>query len=303
MKYRFVPMLVSAGIATTAQAFAEASGSDRSLAQSLFEQAKQLMVAGKYEEACPKLAESQRLDPGGGTLLNLGLCHERQGKTASAWSDFKEALSVARRDNRSERIRDSEEHIAALEAKLPWLTVSVTRQSKAKWCPSTARRSGRPCGERRSRSIQVRMSCGQWLQGESPGPRRSRLQRQNGRRPRYRSSKLNSRRRCQGRRRPPPRSPLNPLCRQAHPARRARNTATIRWVGWWEARASQPSESARFSACGRSANGTRATVNARRTSPAHPKASRSTNKRRRRRGFRTSASAPDSSLSSRAFGC
>src|SRR5450432_2466634 len=77
---------------------AQVSQTDRTLAQSLFEQGKQLMQAGRYADACPKLEESQRLDPGGGTMLNLALCYEDEGKISTAWADFKEALSMARRD-------------------------------------------------------------------------------------------------------------------------------------------------------------------------------------------------------------
>ncbi|HKY37573.1 MAG TPA: hypothetical protein VJN18_16640 [Polyangiaceae bacterium] len=105
---------------------AEPSETDRSLAQSLFEQAKVLMSGGEYDQACSKLEESQRLDPGGGTLLNLAHCHELQGRVATSWTEFKEALSQAHRDSRPDRVAAAEEHISALEPKLPWLTLIVT---------------------------------------------------------------------------------------------------------------------------------------------------------------------------------
>lgn len=83
------------------------------------------MESGYFESACPKFAASHRLDPASGTLLNLGVCYERAGKTASAWATFKEAVPLARRDNRPDRVAFAEEHIKALEPKLSHLTVTV----------------------------------------------------------------------------------------------------------------------------------------------------------------------------------
>ncbi len=112
-------------------AHAEASITDRTQAQLLFNEARSLMSSGKYGEACDKFAESQRLDPGGGTILNLALCHEKQGKTATAWADFNEALSAALRDRRAEREKLAREHIAALEPLLPRLVVETGSASTA----------------------------------------------------------------------------------------------------------------------------------------------------------------------------
>lgn len=125
MKHRLVLLGLLLLCHATPCAAQQPSEANRLLAQSLFEQAKQLMTEGKYGEACPKLEQSQGLEAAAGTLLNLALCHEQQGKIATAWADFKAALSVARRDGRQDRIAAAEEHIASLEPRLPWLTVSV----------------------------------------------------------------------------------------------------------------------------------------------------------------------------------
>jgi hypothetical protein len=125
VKARLTSLLILASVVINAELRAEPSPTDRSLAQSLFEQGKELMDSGSFEQACPKLEESQRLDPGGGTLLNLALCHEQLGKVASAWTDFKAALSDAKRDGRQDRVLAAEEHIALLAPKLPWLTLTV----------------------------------------------------------------------------------------------------------------------------------------------------------------------------------
>jgi len=122
---RWASRVVLATVLASASAAAEPSATDKTLAQSLFDEGKELMRTRKYEAACPKFAESQRIDPSSGTLLNLALCHEQQGKVAAAWSEFKDALSDAKRDGRSDRVAGAEEHIAALKPKLPWLTLTV----------------------------------------------------------------------------------------------------------------------------------------------------------------------------------
>jgi hypothetical protein len=104
---------------------AESAGRDPAGAQALFDQGKKLMAEGKPLEACPKFAESQRLDPGVGTLLNLAACYETAGQTASAWSQFLEAESAARTENNAEAARVAHTRAGALVPKLSRIVISV----------------------------------------------------------------------------------------------------------------------------------------------------------------------------------
>ena len=109
----------------TLPAFADETPANSVLAQSLFEQGRALLEQGDYARACPAFAESERLDPGGGTLLNLALCHQKAGKLATAWAEFNEALSGALRDGRKDRETLARQSIAALEPELPHLSVEL----------------------------------------------------------------------------------------------------------------------------------------------------------------------------------
>src|SRR4030095_12249844 len=100
------------------------------LARELFYQGRELLQAKDYERACAKFAESQRLDPGGGTLLNLALCHELTGKTASAWAEFDQALRMARADQRPDREEFAQTHMSALAPRLSRVRVVVAPKAR-----------------------------------------------------------------------------------------------------------------------------------------------------------------------------
>jgi hypothetical protein len=112
-------------LATTA----DADDTNRALAQSLFDEARKLLAAGRVEEACPKFAESQRLGPAPGTMLNLAVCYEREGKLATAWEEFLQTQAQARNDHRKDREKIASDHLSALEPRLPKLTVTVPTAS------------------------------------------------------------------------------------------------------------------------------------------------------------------------------
>jgi hypothetical protein len=111
------------GSAWVSPALAQAG--DTALAESLFREGKRLSAEHKYAEACPKFAESYKIDHGLGTLLNLATCHESEGKPASAWAEFSEASSQAKRQGDADRAQLADDHMRALEPKLAHLSIGV----------------------------------------------------------------------------------------------------------------------------------------------------------------------------------
>jgi hypothetical protein len=123
--YLLVALLSFEVITSLPRAARAADPREEQLAQALFEEGRALMDKRRYAEACPKLKESQRLDPGGGTLLNLAICHEKEGKLATAKADYEEALAIAMRDARKDRQAIARARLTALEPTVPRLRVSV----------------------------------------------------------------------------------------------------------------------------------------------------------------------------------
>jgi tetratricopeptide (TPR) repeat protein len=98
--------------------------SNKVAAETLFEEGRRLIAQKNPAQACPKFAESQRLDPSPATLLNLGSCYERIGKTASAWATYREAASAANALNRPSLVTVAQHHASAVEPSLARLVIT-----------------------------------------------------------------------------------------------------------------------------------------------------------------------------------
>jgi hypothetical protein len=128
MRGRFVyGSMIAAVLSFAFVSHAEPRPGDKTTAEALFSEGRKLMAAGRYAEACPKLEASLKLDTGVGTMLNLAECYEKNGQTASAWTEFREAASAARDAGSKDRTDLARARAAALEPKLARLTIAVPK--------------------------------------------------------------------------------------------------------------------------------------------------------------------------------
>lgn len=121
--------LCCVGVSLPAIARAEAGAAQKAAAESLFDDGLKAMKSGHFSEACPKLEESERIDPAIGTLLYLGECYEKSGRTASAWATFREAASAAQAQGETERTRVAAQRADRLQPSLSKLTLKVVPET------------------------------------------------------------------------------------------------------------------------------------------------------------------------------
>ena len=110
--------------ALDASAQAPPAGST-AVAEGLFQQARELFKQQRYADACPRFAESQRLEPKLGTLLNLAVCHEKLGKIATAWAEYTSAATIARREQSKDREDFAREQVATLERRIAHVSLQI----------------------------------------------------------------------------------------------------------------------------------------------------------------------------------
>ena len=117
-------VVLVAGLAFPATAWGQVPG-DKAAAQALFDEAIKLIGSRSYGEACPKLEESERLDPAMGTRFQLAQCYEAVGRTASAWAGFLELADLARAAGQEAREKTARQRAADLEPAVNRLVIDV----------------------------------------------------------------------------------------------------------------------------------------------------------------------------------
>ena len=131
MRRLFATVCCSALCATLAVPAAAEGDDERSArADVLFHQGQALLDSGKIDAACAKFEASEAWQNGLGTLLHLGDCYERAGRSASAWHTFLEAEAVAQAKKDLDREHVAAERVAALEQKLARVVFVVPPTSR-----------------------------------------------------------------------------------------------------------------------------------------------------------------------------
>lgn len=133
---RFFPVLF---VACAASLWALPAAAEPSEAQRLFDEARALAEAGRWSEACPRLAESLSLEPNMTTQFRLADCYERTGKIASAWSNYVGAARAAAAAGEAGKERFANERAGKLEPRVDKLLI-ITPEMPA----LSVERNGRP---------------------------------------------------------------------------------------------------------------------------------------------------------------
>lgn len=118
------------GLGLPSAALAQDDPQQKAAAEALFDEGRELIGQGQLEAACRRFEQSQALDPGVGTLLYLGDCYERLGRSASAWAMYREASSSARAAGQGERSRVADERARHVAPGLSKLAVMVAAENR-----------------------------------------------------------------------------------------------------------------------------------------------------------------------------
>ncbi|HEY8076745.1 MAG TPA: hypothetical protein VIF62_21615 [Labilithrix sp.] len=125
---RLLPLAASALLVLAA---APAEAQRQSPAEAAFREGRALMASGDIAHACTKFAESQRLEPAAGTLLNLAECLDKRGLSASAAATYEDAAQAAHQRGRADWEKLARDRAAALEKIVPRVTLVVSAEHAA----------------------------------------------------------------------------------------------------------------------------------------------------------------------------
>lgn len=120
---RALPLAFALCLCMLAAPAARAQESTVALAEALFQQGRSLMAEGELDKACAAFARSYELDRSVGAVLNLAVCNEKRGRTATAWAQFATTRALAQRNGQRERAAFADERAKALEARLATVTI------------------------------------------------------------------------------------------------------------------------------------------------------------------------------------
>lgn len=116
----------AAALACLALAFPARADDAKIASTQLFNDAAALVKLGDYANACPKFAESLRLDFQIGTLYWLADCQEHTNKLASAWANFLDAAEKASLANKPGHAKEAKARADALRGRLSKMILVVS---------------------------------------------------------------------------------------------------------------------------------------------------------------------------------
>jgi hypothetical protein len=126
-RYVRTPLVAVAVLLISTATFADEADRNGAEAEELFQNGKAALARQDYARACQYFQDSQKLDPGLGTLINLAICHELDGKLATAWTEFKtvEEQAALQKPPQFDRIRTAREHSDAIYPRLARIRILV----------------------------------------------------------------------------------------------------------------------------------------------------------------------------------
>jgi len=98
---------------------------DVARAERLFDEGVEDMLAGRFEQGCPRIAQSQKEDPKPGTVFTLAECYARWGRTNSAATQYElylelvKQLPAQQQAAHSERVTVARQEYEKLAADIP----------------------------------------------------------------------------------------------------------------------------------------------------------------------------------------